>query len=169
LVYIIEQVSGKTYKAFLEQHIFDPLEMNKTEYDCLGKNLAMGFTASGIPSRLIKWPRAYSICTTVEDLYKWDQSLYSDKLVPYELIDLMFSAHIQSPDSGAMDYGYGWFVGEWRGHKLAGHGGWIPGSGFRSFIQHYPDDEVAIVVLSNQADSDVFEITSKIAEIVFGD
>jgi CubicO group peptidase (beta-lactamase class C family) len=169
LVYIIEQVSGQSYKAFLEEQIFNPLEMNNTEYDCRGESLAMGFTASGIRSRLIIWPRAYSICTTVGDLYKWDQSLYSEKLVPFELIDLMFTTHIQAPDFGAMYYGYGWFVGEWHGHKVAGHGGWIPGSGFRSFFQHYLDDEVAIIVLSNQADSDVFEITSTIAEIVFSD
>jgi CubicO group peptidase (beta-lactamase class C family) len=169
LAHIIEQVSGQSYKSFLKHHIFDPLEMNNTAYDCRDENLAMGLTESGITSRLVKWPRAYSICTTLEDLFMWDQSLYSEKLVPYEMIDLMFATHIQTPDIGAMYYGYGWFVGEWQGHKVAGHGGWIPGSGFRSFIQHYPDDELAIIVLSNQADSDVFGITSKIAEIVFRD
>jgi CubicO group peptidase (beta-lactamase class C family) len=169
LEHVIENVSGQSFRSFLEQNIFEPLEMNDSDYDCRGENLAVGFTAPGITSRLVEWPRAHSICTTVEDLYSWDQSLYSERLVPSELIDLMFTAYVHAPEFGDMDYGYGWFVGQWHDHRVAGHGGWIPGSGFRSFIQHYPDDKLAVIVLSNQADSDVFGVASRLADIVFGE
>jgi CubicO group peptidase (beta-lactamase class C family) len=152
---------------FLEQNVFDALEMTHSDYNCQGDHLASGYTAFGIRSRLIEWPKAYSICTTAEDLFSWDQSLYSEKLVPHELIDLMFTAHIDAPEFGDVDYGYGWFIGKRHNHTVAGHGGWIPGSGFRSIIQHYPDDKLAIIVLSNQADTDVFAIASQIADLVF--
>lgn len=167
LEHLVEEVSHQPFSSFLEQNIFEPLEMKSTDYDCRDEKLAVGFSASGITSRLIEWPRAYSICTTVEDLYLWDQSLYSDRLVPSAFTDLMFTAQVKAPEFGDMDYGYGWFVGEWDNHSVAGHGGWIPGSGFRSFIQRYPDDELLIVVLSNQSDSDVFAIVSEIAAQAF--
>jgi len=167
LNYIIEQVSGQSYGMFLQQHVFEPLEMTRSSYDCRNSNLAVGYQAFGTKAHLTNWPRAYSVCTTVEDLYRWDQALYTEQLISKELLDTMFAPYVSAPSFGDMEYGYGWFIGEWSNRRVEGHGGWIAGSGFRTFIQRYPNDKVIIIVLSNQENSDVFAIATQIAHLVF--
>jgi CubicO group peptidase (beta-lactamase class C family) len=167
LDYIVEQVSGQSYGIFLQQQIFEPLKMNNSGYDCHNSKLAVGYETFGTRARLINWPITYSVCTTVEDLYRWDQALYTTQLISKELLDKMFTPYVPTPSYGDMEYGYGWFIGEWLNRHVEGHGGWIPGSGFRSFIQRYPNDGISIIVLSNQEYSDVFTITTEIAQMVF--
>jgi CubicO group peptidase (beta-lactamase class C family) len=171
LGYIIEQVSSQSYATFLQLNIFEPLRMQNTGYDCKDASLAVGYQSFGIRAPLINWPRAYSVCTTVEDLYRWDQSLYTDHLLSKELLDAMFTPHMPAPaldpQFGEGSYGYGWFMGErWNRHVI-GHGGWIPGSGFRTFIERYPNDKVTIIVLSNLEYAPIVAIASKIEQVVF--
>jgi len=96
---------------------------------------------------------AGALYSTVEDLYRWDQALYTGQLIPRELLDQMFTPHIsQYPDVvGSVAYGYGWMVIDDLGRRLVGHGGAI--EGFRAWIIRYPDDHITIIGLSNQEDS----------------
>jgi len=58
-------------------------------------------------------------------------------------------------DSGrALDYSYGWVAGTLLGRRMVGHDGRYR-TGFRSVINMYPDDDLAVVVLSNCDCSDV--------------
>jgi hypothetical protein len=48
-----------------------------------------------------------------------------------------------------MPYGFGWALGDVRGHKVIEHGGaW---QGFTSHIARYVDEKLTIVVLTNRA------------------
>ena len=47
-------------------------------------------------------------------------------------------------------YGFGWFLGEIRGHKYADHGGVIP-SGFTCDIIRFSGDRLTIIVLTNRS------------------
>jgi CubicO group peptidase (beta-lactamase class C family) len=91
--------------------------------------------------------------STVEDLYRWDQALYTEQLIPRELLDQIFAPQIiMDPDVvGSTAYGYGWFVLDHLGRRAVGHGGAI--DGFRAWIFRYPDDRITIILLSNQEDS----------------
>ncbi len=62
-------------------------------------------------------------------------------------------------------YGYGWFVGERLGHRVAGHGGTY--NGFRALIERYPHDEISIIILSNLESSDI-TVTTFPAETICG-
>jgi CubicO group peptidase (beta-lactamase class C family) len=166
---IIESISSNPYRSYLQDNIFDPLGMNQSEYACSSSELAVGYTSYGMAADLIQWPSAYSICTTVEDLFLWDQALYSETLVPHEILEAMFTSYIAAPSFEEMDYGYGWFIGNWLGRSVEGHGGWIPGSGFRSFIQRYPEDQMVVIVLSNQEDADAFSVSTEIAALVLAE
>ena len=46
---------------------------------------------------------AGAIYSTTLDLLKWDQPLYTDKLVPRKSLDAMFTPHKDN-------YGYGWLI-----------------------------------------------------------
>src|ERR1700752_1736699 len=112
---IIEQVSGQSYEMFLQQNIFDPLQMTNTGYDHNDDSLAMGYT--GVNSRwekpdLIDMSLPYAaggLYSTVEDLYRWDQALYTQQLVSHESLNLLFTPHAKIAAFG-LGYGYGWFV-----------------------------------------------------------
>ena len=64
------------------------------------------------------------------------------------------------PSSFMYNYGYGWFIGSYKGHYRADHGGNI--DGFTANIALYPTDDLGIVVLSNQNRSGVPQIITNI-------
>ena len=51
-----------------------------------------------------------------------------------------------APESD-MKFGLGWFIGEDDGRVVLSHGG--GGMAFRTLLQLYPDDDLAVVVLAN--------------------
>lgn len=170
LGYIIEQVSGQSYEAFLQQNIFEPLQMKDTGYDHNDGSLAIGYTGVHdlwAEADFIDMTIPYAaggLYSTVEDLYRWDQALYTEQFVSKELLELMFSPHAKMPYPG-LSYGYGWNVGEMNNHKVVSHGGSI--EGFVSEIRRYTDDKVTIIVLSNRYTTDVINTADLIAQVVF--
>jgi CubicO group peptidase (beta-lactamase class C family) len=168
LGHVIEQASDQSYEAFLEENIFEPLQMSNTGYDHNDGSLATGYL-----NRLMKAPyidmsipyAAGGLYSTVEDLHRWDQALYTEQLVPQELLNLMFSPH-SSTDLGT-SYGYGWEMGNLNDRQVISHGGNI--EGFAAQISRYVGDKVTIIVLSNQQNLLVNRITDSIAALVFGE
>jgi len=84
--------------------------------------------------------------STVEDLYLWDQALYTDKLLSQKYIDVMFTPYLNN-------YAYGWGVrkvqiGTTQDSTLViAHTGGIAGSDSR--IVRLVDDKHLIVLLGN--------------------
>jgi len=170
LGYIIEEVSGQSYEVFLQQHIFNPLRMLDTGYYRNNSDLATGYRTFGVEASSPDMSIPYSsggLYSTVEDLYRWDQALYTEQLVSRELLDAMFTSFVPAPAWGEVGYGYGWFIGEHLNRHVMGHEGRI--SGFCAHIERYPNDKVTIIVLSNQEDSDVFTIATLMTQLVFGE
>ncbi len=52
------------------------------------------------------------------------------------------------PETRDTAYGLGWFIGNYRGHKLVHHGGNI--DGFTSLVTMLPDDGIGVVCISNK-------------------
>ena len=158
LGYIIEQVSGQSYEAFMQQWILEPLDMHDSGFDQDASGLAVGYVDqnTAAPAQVIDSSFTYSagaLYSTVGDLYRWDQALYTEQLISRELLDQMFAPRISLyPDAvGSTEYGYGWFVLDHQGRRMVGHGGAV--DGFRAWIFRYPDDRITIILLSNQEDS----------------
>src|SRR5262249_12861062 len=49
--------------------------------------------------------------------------------------------------AGPVDYGLGWFLRQWNGHKVIEHGGNI--DGFNSQVAFMPDQKLGFVLLTN--------------------
>jgi CubicO group peptidase (beta-lactamase class C family) len=174
LGYLVEQVSGQSYEAFLGQQVFEPLEMTNTGLAQDDTDLAIGYSSIGLEAAFMNPSLAYSaggLCSTVEDLHRWDRSFYTEELIPEELLDTIFTPFVSTPalpyvpPYDPVGYGYGWFVGELLGHRVAGHGGTY--NGFRALIERYPDDGISIIILSNLQGSDSTVPTFP-AEAIFG-
>jgi CubicO group peptidase (beta-lactamase class C family) len=175
LGYLIEKVSGQRYEVFLEEHILDPLEMTSTALCVDGTELAVGYSSYGVEAAFVNPSLAYSaggLCSKVEDMYRWDQSFYTEELLPGAMLRRVFTPHVSisscsfAPAYERLSYGYGWFVGERLGHRVAGHGGSC--KGFRAFVERYPGDEISIIILSNLESSDITVTTFPAEAILDG-
>lgn len=174
LGYLIEKVSGQPYEVFLREHVLEPLEMTSTGHCQGGAGLAVGYSHDGVEAAFVNPSLAYSaggLCSTVEDMHRWDQSFYTEELLPRGVIETVFTPHVSiasfafAPPYEDTSYGYGWFVGERLGHGVAGHGGTY--NGFRALIERYPDDEISIIILSNLESSDI-TVTTFPSEVILG-
>jgi len=176
---IIEKVSGKTYETMLQENIFTPLSMNDSGYDHHGeiiKNRATGYEKQGnefVNSIYIDMSIPYaagSLYSTVEDLYLWDQALYTNKMLSKEYMALYFKPYI--PAWGNSHYAYGWGVGKdvigntTDSIYTISHGGGI--NGFNTNISRSPSDKTLIVLLNNTGRAPLNQMTQSIRAILKG-
>ncbi len=154
---IIEKVTGKSYEQVLKENILDPLGMKNTGYDhhaTLIPKRAAGYskTADGYTNAAyldMSIPYAAgSLYSTVEDLYLWDQALYTDKLISAQSKELMYKPFLDN-------YAYGWNVSNTsfkvneQPVQVIRHGGGI--NGFSTMIARFPKEQNLIIVLDNTA------------------
>ena len=171
LGYIIEQVSGQTYEEFLQQAVFTPLNLRDTGYEHNADGLAVGYNYkfSTSPADYIDMSipfAAGALYSTVEDLYTWENALTTEQLIPMAYLDEMFTPHMLIPNAEGRAYGYGWVIGSELGRPSVRHSGLI--DGFAAIVTRYIDDQIVIIVLSNQGDLKVDLINNKIAKKLFG-
>lgn len=170
---IIEKVTKKTYGAVLQDQIFDPLEMKDSGYDfsrsillqrASGYSMSDGKFANAAYLDMGQPYSAGALYSTVEDLLRWDQALYTEKLLPKKMMEALFTPFKEN-------YAYGWTVQapspDTFFRRLISHGGGI--NGFSTFISHYPDDHVTVIVLSNLESTAAAPITKALSAILFGE
>lgn len=102
------------------------------------------------------------IYSSVEDLFKWDQALYTEKLVKQETLAAAFTPGVLS-DGKVLDYGFGWQLGQFNGRRRVMHTGST--SGFRNVMQRYLDDKLTVIILTDRAGPEVAPLADKLAEL----
>ncbi len=173
---IIEKVSGMTYEEALNNFIFKPLEMNDSGYDLLTPIITnraagyvkqfIGYTNADFIDMTVPYS-AGSLYSTVEDLYKWDRSLYTNKILSDKSREKMFTGYA---DAMGAKYGYGWVIAETveDGDTITytSHGGGI--NGFNTLITRRLYDQSLVVLLNNTRLAPLNEMETKIFEIIDG-
>ncbi len=168
LAMIVEELTSTSFPQFLEQNIFEPLGMNQTVAFVDGistvENRAFGYSVESngfafadqsLTSAVLGDGGIYS---SLDDLMKWDQALYTDSLVSFEMLQQAFTPGLES-------YGFGWRIEEPNGHLRFSHTGST--SGFRNVIQRYPDDQLTIITLTNRNSPVVEPLADELAELFF--
>lgn len=160
---IIEKISGQSYITFLEENIFKPVGMTNTG---MGMPQAPGYISRR--GTLTEWNpynntdftfAAGALYSSVGDLLLWDRVLYTEILVKQETLDQMLQIQ-------AGNYGYGWYIINRYGHKVAFHDGQLPG--YSAYIQRSLDNRGCIVILSNIGNAPMKKIKSDLFNIDFG-
>ena len=170
---IIERVTGKPYERVLKENIFDPAGMKNTGYDhhtTIIPKRAAGYskTPDGYTNALyldMSIPYAAgSLYSTVEDLYLWDQALYTDKMLSAQSKALMYKPFLDN-------YAYGWVVmnASFKQNdqpvQVIRHGGGI--NGFSTTILRFPKEKNLIVMLDNTGSDYLDRISESIAKILY--
>lgn len=176
LAQIVEKASGKRYPQFLKANIFRPLGMKETRVSDESrppiKNRATSYAREGngyknADYHPLNWIYGDgNVNTTLRDMYKWDQGLYTEKLVKVSTLQEAWTSG-KLNNGSETGYGFGWAVGNYLGLRNTSHsGGW---AGFRTHISRFPEQRFTVIVLSNLAGFNPRRISNKIAKIYLGD
>ncbi len=172
---IVEKASGKPLLEFLSKNVFEPLQMKSVmniDQQRLTETDATGYTRYGLgplriaPKEGAGWLfAAGELAMPAEDLAKWDISVINQTLLkPASYREL--ETTIVLKNGLATNYGLGLGVRREFSRRALEHGGEV--SGFTSANYVFPDDRVAVVVLTNQDAVDTSdEIARKVAPLLF--
>lgn len=167
---LIHKVSGKFYGDLLREKIFEPFGMSTariiSEADIV-PNRADGYLLVDGELKNQDWVSPTlnttadgALYLTVLDMVKWDAALRSEKLLKKASLDLMWTP-VKLADGKTEPYGFGWMVGDTRGHRTVQHGGaW---QGFTSYIARFIDKKLTVIVLANRAGVPVGGIAHRVA------
>ena len=153
LALIVEKVTGSQFPDYLKQTFFTPLGMNDTYVFTLKdtSHAMLSYEANNRPFRLEFLDEVYgdkNVYSTVRDMLKWDQALYSGRLFKPATLDSAFAGY-SFEKQGKRNYGLGWrmtFID--NGKKLLYHNGWWHGNN-NVFIRLL-DEKATIIVLGNR-------------------
>jgi CubicO group peptidase (beta-lactamase class C family) len=164
LALTIEKLSGKPFRNFLKDNIFQPLEMDNTiafenninevtnrAYGYTIKDNVAEFTDQSITSAVLGDGGIYS---SLNDLYKWDQALYTTKLIDKKYLD---ESWIRGKTNSGVEfpYGYGWRLEKYHDVEVVYHTGST--RGFRNIIYRMPEKNFTIVILTNRNSGSEFQ------------
>ncbi len=177
---VIEKITGLAYQDFLKKNIFKPLKMRNTFYQGAKtrqlKKLAIGYDDISVSPPLISMDFSSSIAyaaggiySDVIDLYKWDQALYTEKIISQESIEAMFTpVHYK--------YGYGWYIDKLdiNGNQYEHVWHWGAYFGFHSYISRIVDEKITIILLRNTSpvlgtEDELRSIIADVANILLTD
>ena len=181
LAYVVQQVAGMPYTQFIQQMILNPLQMGETGFD-VNAYYALSVGALGYETWRVKaipagfqtdpqWAFLFGsglLYSSVNDMYRWDQALYTTKLVSQATLNQIFTPYVNATLFPGSSYGYGWFITQapTQGHRLIWHDGVI--DGFRNYIGRAVDDDVTVIILSNLTTLDAISLGHQIEGIVLG-
>ena len=161
LALIIERVSGKSYADYLQETFFTPLQMTSTKV--FNRNDSATVTPSymwnGVQEAFTYLDLTYgdkNIYSTVKDLLKWDQALYSNKLFKQSTLDSAFQPYsFEKP--GIHNYGLGWRMYTLaNNNKIIYHNGWWHGNN-STFYRVLPDS-LTIIILGNKFNRNIYRV-----------
>lgn len=167
---IVEKITGLTLEDYLEENILKPLNMEDTGVIFGRENTTpdaspyIGFIDIQATDDSLVQSQAYgagNMYSTVEDLYRWDRALKTEKLVSNDTLEKM--TNIQVPFSESDGYGYGLMISETEDGKKVGHGGNT--FGFTSALDRYVDKDLTIIALSNKAYANVADLSEDVKDI----
>lgn len=169
---VVQRVTGMSVGAYAQKHLFDPLGMTHTSYhrdpERIGANVALGHATEGEG----KYRRTHvtpdtrdfgfgGIYTTVEDLYRWDQSFVRNQIGDANFNTLRQTCGTLN-NGDALTYAFGLQIGTHRGCRTVGHQGGSPG--YNAFFLRFPDRQFTVICLANYA-LDTTKLSYQIADL----
>jgi CubicO group peptidase (beta-lactamase class C family) len=171
LALIVERVTGMPFSVFCRKEIFGSLGMTHTCFQDSYQDVIVGRAYSYAGKSIDGLKRVFSVhgtpgagClyTTAADLVRWvrhhDRPIVGDRA----LIE-----RLQGPgrlnDGSAVVYGYGQILGRYRGTRIVHHYG--ADAGYRIGLARFPDENLAVLLLSNWRDVDPEEVTLALADV----
>ena len=169
---IIMAVSGKSYEEYLQEHVFEPQDMDHAYImDRQGEVFPKASTSyrswdDGSFTTVYDNSTAYGqggIYTSINDMTLWMKSLLNARGNHKDIFETMQKTG--SLNSGeSLDYAMGLRIDEHRGLKRISHSG--ASAGYRSQMSLYPDQDLGIFVQSNFGELNRGTIVNNILDVL---
>lgn len=184
LAEIVKRTSGESFAAFAKKNIFEPLQMNDTQFyddfERIVKNRADSYELENGTYKKKSLSNssagAANLYSTVEDLAKWVLNFENPKAGDAELIKRFNEPSLLNngervvygiSDGVPIYHAKGQNNWTYRGLRILSHGGHA--AAFRSFLGRFPDQRLAVIALSNDEHYQNFNTSIKIAEFYLKD
>ncbi len=176
--YLVEVLTEKKWEDAIRTNVFKPLGMERTNFSVedsqKDEDFALPYrerkgTIEKIPFRNISnMGPAGSINSSVNEMSHWllvhlnGGKFEGKQIIGPQTLQDMHLAHMPTgrtpaiPEVTPADYGLGWFVDTYKGHRRVHHGGNI--DGFSAMVSMLPQDGVGFVVLVNKNGSALTEL-----------
>lgn len=177
LAAVAERVSGKDFDVFMQEAVFQPLNMEQSfaysaAKDTLHPDMVRGFRYYNgkyhkVPENLMEGTYGdKNIYSTPRDLLKWAEGLYSGKLLNKELLDIAL-APSDGSSSKTVNYGMGFRIYDTHPGKMVYHNGsW---SGFRTTLRIIPEKDLTVIVLTNNSFRKTGEMARSLTSTITND
>ena len=168
---IVERVSGKTLRQFVDERIFRPLSMRvstiRDDHTEMIEYRASGYAPledGGFRSAESNYDLVGdgSVFTTVRDLFRWDQNFYHQKIGGEKVAESQHETLVLN-DGRNVPYAAGLEIGAYGGLRFVAHSGsWV---GFKAQLLRFPDQRFSVICLCNDESADPTALTVRIADI----
>ena len=174
---VVEQVSGLSWAAYLQQNIFDPLGMSSSSVDTEDAKMATGYGIRMPDGSRAVMPfvdargmaAATGLTSTVEDMARFVSAQFrtgargDDRLLSTASLREMHRVRMLE-NTWTSGQGIGFGVRRVDGKIFIGHGGGYPGYTTNTSIQL--DSKVGVIVLTNTNDSNPGQIARQLMSTV---
>jgi len=159
----VAKAQGQPWERVVAERIFKPLGMKATTLS-LGDmqkspDYSFGYDYNSVTKETRKLPMrdilevapAGAINSNARDMAQWLRLMLGGgvidgkRLVSEKNFNELISKQMKI--AGNVSYGLGWFLREWKGHKIVEHGGNI--DGFNALVAMMPDQKLGFVMLTN--------------------
>jgi CubicO group peptidase (beta-lactamase class C family) len=154
LAAVVERVSGVPFGTFLRTQIFEPLHMTASDFGYAAQQrgaVAIGYLngkPETPPLSLDLYSGAGGAVSSVHDLALWDLALMRGALISPSYLATVW--HDGAPaGQGMQRYTMGWVLETLSGHRELWHSGLTPNVGGYCYNAIFPDDDLAVVILTN--------------------
>jgi D-alanyl-D-alanine carboxypeptidase len=166
---IIEKKTGKRWDLFLQDRLLKPAGMTATRC-CNTTDIiphrAAGYHRNGktLENAVVFRRESPSggLLSSVEDMARWEAALLGDKILSKESKDLLWTPAVLK-NGTKLHYGLGWMLGTYHGKKVIQHSGSRPG--FITYFGRYPEDHLAVIVLTNLGEAKIVELAHAIVDV----
>lgn len=164
---IAARAERTTYERLVADRILKPLGMRATTLSVAqmkkSKDFSLGYDYNfatketrNLPTRdLTVCAPAGAINSNAREMAEWLRLMLGDGVYKGKrLVSEAGFAELEKPQmkvGGTVDYGLGWFLRDWNGHKVVEHGGNI--DGFNAQVALMPDQHLGFVLLTNVSGS----------------
>jgi CubicO group peptidase (beta-lactamase class C family) len=159
----VAKAQNSTWDALIAKRIFKPLGMTNSDTSPAdmqkSRDYSFGYDYNStmkVTRRLPQRPipaaaPAGAINSSARDMAQWVRLMLGDGVFNGQrLVSEKGFAELtrkQINIAGTVDYGLGWFLRQWNGHKIVEHGGNI--DGFNAQVAFMPDQKLGFVLLTN--------------------
>ncbi|WP_316832992.1 serine hydrolase domain-containing protein [Pedobacter aquatilis] len=168
LGFIAERVTGMDYGNAVRRYLFNPLGMTASGFDYARfkgakKTVPYQYISTRRQELAPIWDWSWTgasggLYTNMADLLKWNNALKENKIISANSLE-----HSYIPIKG--DYGLGWFIEDYYGKKVAYHPGNLEGA--TSYFGRIPQDDICIIMLTNQTSTWIETIAAKLIAILY--